>query len=430
MVRYELALNKVKKIIPRQFFLFFQPAYHFFLAFFAALFYGFPARKLTVIGIVGTKGKTTVVELAHEILKEAGIKTASLSSLRFKIGDREKQNDLKMTMPGRMFIQRFLHEARRAGCKCVVLEVTSEGIKQFRHRFIKFDVAVMTNVAPEHIEAHGSFEKYLRAKLDLFWRLRPSGLAIINRDDSNHARFSAATSAHKMFYGKENIVANGKTWAIRDIKIGDAGIEFDLDGTTITSSLLGEFNFYNILTATAITLSQHVALEKIASAIGRISGIPGRMEFVQREPFAVVVDYAHTPDSLKNVYAFLRNPKLICVLGSTGGGRDKWKRPAMGKIAAEFCDKIILTNEDPYDENPQDIIDQIESGFSQSRKPKAESLKIIDRREAIREALKSAQPGDTVIITGKGAEQWIMGPGGTKISWDDRKVVREELRSP
>lgn len=171
------------------------------------------------------------------------------------------------------------------------------------------------------------------------------------------------------------------------------------------------------------------------------------MEFVQKEPFAVVVDYAHTPQSLRNVYTFLKDcgtsnqlsvTKLICVLGAAGGGRDKWKRPEFGRIAAEFCDCIILTNEDPYDENPEAILDEIASGFPQIQNSKSEipnrpqtanNKKILDRREAIREALKLAKSGDTVVITGKGAEPWIMGPNGTKTAWDDREVVREELKN-
>lgn len=435
----EKVLFFLKKILPSSVFLTLRPVYHYLLAFLAALFFGFPSRKLVVIGVTGTKGKTTVVEMLHEIFKEGGAKTASLSSLCFRIGEKEEGNLKKMTMPGRFFIQKFLHDARRAGCRFAILEVTSEGIKQFRHRFIKFDVAVATNVAPEHIEAHGSFEKYLRAKLDLFWRLPKEGLAVINRDDPNWQRFSASTPAHKMFYGRSGIEKNGKVWAIRDLRTTEAGLVFDLDNISFSSPLPGEFNFYNVLASTAVALSQHVPLDKISRAVGKVENIPGRMELVQQKPFTVVVDYAHTPDSLREVYKFLRSTynlqpttlNLICVLGSAGGGRDKWKRPELGKIATEFCDEIILTNEDPYDESPEAILSEIASGLSQIPNSKLQTpntRKILDRREAIREALKSAKPGGVVIITGKGSEKFIMGPKGTKIAWDDRGVVREELK--
>lgn len=416
-----------------------RTAYHFSLAFLGALFFGFPSRRLTVIGITGTKGKTTVIELVHSILEESGAIVASLSSLRFRIGDREERNTKKMTMPGRFFVQKFLRDAVRARARYVVIEVTSEGIKQFRHRFVKFDIVAVTNLAPEHIEAHGSFEKYLRAKLDLFWRLPKIGVAVINRDDPATDRFAAATAARKIFYGRERIVLGDKTFAVRRVEITEKGIEFEINGNSISSKLLGDFNLYNILAASAIGLSAHVSLEKIVSAISRVSAIPGRLEFVQKEPFAVIADYAHTPDSLRQVYGTIRESsisdklypkrKLICVLGSAGGGRDKWKRPEMGKVAAEFCSRIILTNEDPYDEDPHIILDDIEKGIPTSYKLQAASYrKILDRREAIREAVKFASAGDTVIITGKGAEPWIAGPAGTKIPWDDREVVREELK--
>lgn len=421
----------LKKIIPGSLFYFFRPAYHFLLALGAALFYRFPSRKLIVIGITGTKGKTTVVELAHKILEETGAGVASLSSLRFKIRKSEVVNSKKMTMPGRCFLQKFLRDAVRQKCKYALLEVTSEGIKQFRHRFIDFSAALMTNVAPEHLEAHKSFERYLRAKLDLFWRLPKGGEAIINRDDPEKIRFVGSTAARKIFYGRDGIELGGSFFPVQEINIDKAGVRFEVNGYTISSKLPGEFNFYNILAAMALGASQHVSFEKMASAVAGVSEISGRMEYVQREPFAVVVDYAHTPDSLRKVYAFLKesSPRLICVLGAAGGGRDKWKRPEFGKIAAQFCEEVILTNEDPYDEPPQSIIEDIERGFSQAANGKSQIVKkILDRREAVREALKSAKPGDTVIITGKGAEPWIMGPHSQKIPWDDRKIIREELK--
>lgn len=445
----EKCLVFAKNLLPKPFLEFLLPPYHFFLAWFAAFFYGFPSRRLKVIGVTGTNGKTTVVELLHEIFREAGFKVASVSSLRFKFDAEEVPNILKMTMPGRMRLQKFLHQARKRGAQFAILEVTSEGIKQYRHRFINFKTAVITNVSPEHLESHGGFEKYLRAKLDLFWRLPKDGLAVINRTDENFKRFAAATRAYKLFYSPYSIEFGDRVWKIDNLSIKKDDIEFELAGVEFKVPLRGKFNFYNILAAVSAALVEHISLEKIASALARISGVSGRLEFIQREPFAVVVDYAHTPDALRDVYAFLRahqalhdkGQKLICVLGAAGGGRDKWKRPEFGRIAVEFCDKIILTNEDPYDENPQDILDQIASGFLQVRGTSSVSdarefntklpnfRKILDRREAIRKALRSAEKEDTVIITGKGAEPWIMGPGGTKTPWDDRGVVREELEA-
>ncbi len=446
----------IKLVLPQRFFRAARPAYHFLLAFFAAFVYRFPSRKLVVIGVTGTKGKTTVVELLHAMLEAAGVKAASSSSLRFRIDDEEVVNDLKMTMPGRFFMQGFLRRAVHAGCRYAVLEVTSEGIAQFRHRFIDFDVAVMTNVEPEHIESHGSFEQYLRAKLDLFWRLTKYDVAVINKDDRYGARFAAATSAGKIWYLNSGISWKDREWRLVDTRMGREGIEIRFrlvrsetmrgDEYVIRSSLQGVFNLYNLLAAIATAMSIHLDMAAIGEGAARVKSVKGRMEWIQKEPFGVVVDYAHTPGSLRHAYETAKkitastSKNLICVLGSAGGGRDRWKRPEFGKIAAEFCREIILTNEDPYDEDPASILEEIEAGFSpvpsskfppyaeaSAGRPVPSSRKILDRREAIRAALRSAASGDVVIITGKGAEQWIMGSGGVRIPWDDRTVVREEL---
>ena len=434
-------LPKIKKYIPQKIFSTFQPLYHFMLAFLSALWYRFPSRRLVVIGVTGTKGKTTVVELLHRILTEGGYRTASLSSLCVRIKDEIRPNEHSMTMPGRFFIQKLIHEAIHKGCTHVIIETTSQGIMQFRHRFISFDVALVTNVAPEHIEAHGNFERYIRSKLDLFWRLKPSAFAVINRDDPYASRFVVATGAKKIFYGKHGIMIGNKEWNIKHIGACVSGIEFEIQGVLISSLLLGEFNLYNICAAIAIALHEHVAISTIADAVSRVSEIPGRLEYIIREPFRVIVDYAHTPDSLLSIYTLLssaragnrekesneRKEKLLCVLGAAGGGRDKWKRREMGKIAAAFCDEAILTNEDSYDEDPEAILSEIEAGFSDGPR-QCRIRKILDRRDAIREALLSAQKGDTVIITGKGSEQWIHGPNNQKIPWDDKEIAREELQ--
>ena len=400
---------KIKKLIPS----FLLNWYHLSLAFLGALIYGFSSKKLKVIGITGTKGKSTVVELAGVILEGAGYKVASLSSIKFKIDKKEWVNKLKMTMPGRFKIQRFLREAVKVGCQYVILEVTSEGILQHRQRFIDFDVALFTNLNPEHIERHGSFEKYRQAKGKLFKQCKKTH--IINLDDENAEYFLQFPAKKKYTYGLNKGDINNK----------------DLQ---LNLQLIGNFNIYNALAAICAGMSQGVDLEISKKALEKVKGIPGRMETVMEKPFKVIVDYAHTPDSLERVYQTLKTnnyklqtTKLICVLGSCGGGRDKWKRPKMGEIAARHCDEIILTNEDPYDESPQKIIDQIEEGISinQLNQHKSAAYKILDRRKAIRKALELAKEGDTVIITGKGCEPWMCVANGKKIPWDDRQIVKE-----
>jgi len=389
----------IKKFIPK----FLLKWYHFLLAFSGAVIYGFPSRKMKVIGVTGTNGKSTVVEMIVRILEAAGPKTGSISSVRFKIGEKVWPNKLKMTMPGRWKIQKFLKEAANSDCKYVVLEVASEGIKQYRHKFIDFEAAVFTNLTPEHIEAHGGFENYKSAKGKLFEATKK--IHVINVEDKNTEYFLSFPAGKKYTYG------------LNSGNVKNSDLQFNL-------KLPGDFNIYNALAATCVGLSQGVSLETCKKAIENIEGIPGRMELVIQEPFKVFVDYAFTPNALEQVYKTLKpqNAKMICVLGACGGGRDKWKRPILGEIAARLCDSVIVTNEDPYDEKPLEIIEQVASGA----KGKAE--KILDRREAIKESLESARPADVVVITGKGSEPWIMESKGRKIPWDDRNVVREEFQ--
>ena len=392
----------IKKFIPD----FVLNWYHWKLAFLGAVLYRFPAKKIKVIGITGTNGKSTVAEMTSKILEEAGYKTAVLSSTRFKIGEKEWPNALKMTMPGRFKIQKFLRQAVNSGCQYAVLEVTSEGIKQRRHRFIDFEAAVFTNLTPEHIEAHGGFENYRAAKGKLFQAAKK--IHIVNLDDENAEYFLKFPADKKYTYG---------------LNRGD----IDNKNIQLRLSLMGSFNIYNALAAICVGLSQGINLETCKAAVEKIKGIPGRMEEVISEPFKVFVDYAFTPNALEKVYQTIQdtrykiqNTKMICVLGACGGGRDKWKRPILGGIAAKYCEEVIVTNEDPYDENPMEIIEQV------AKEASGKAKKILDRREAIKKSLELANPNDIVIITGKGCEPWII-EKGRKIPWDDRKVVKEEM---
>ena len=392
----------LKKILPN----FILSFYHFILPFLGALIYGFPSKKLILIGVTGTNGKTTTTEMIREIFEKAGKKIALLNSVRFKIGDKEEINKLRMTMPGRFFIQRFLKRAVKEGCEFAILEVTSEGIKQHRHRFLNFKVAVFTNLAPEHIEAHGSFEKYREAKEKFFQATKE--IHVINVEDKNSDYFLKFPAKRKITYG---------------LKKGD----INLENTKIKLKIPGRFNIYNALAAISVAISQGIDKDFAIKVLEDFKGVSGRMEEVISKPFRVIVDYAFTPNALEKVYQTLRtsnfqlpNSKLICVLGACGGGRDKWKRPVLGQLAAKYCDEVIVTNEDPYDEDPWQIIEQVASGT------KGKARKILDRREAIRTALKLAKEGDIVIITGKGCEPSIC-VKGKKIPWDDRKVVKEEF---
>jgi len=395
---------------------FFVSAYHFFIAFISAVFYQFPSKKIKVIGITGTNGKSTVISIAGQILEEAGYRVAISSSLVFKIGDRVEENKLKMTMPGRFALQSFLSKAVKEKCDYALIEVTSEGIKQHRHRFISFKTALITNLNPEHIEAHGGFEKYKEAKGKLFKAVKDTH--IINLDDPHSSYFQSFKAKRIITYGIDNIQAEIRA---EEVFVSSSGSRFKVKGKEFESRLLGGFNVYNLLAGIALAVSEGIDLEICQRAIKKVKQVPGRLEEVISSPFQVFVDYAFTPVALEKVYQFLKpkEGRLICVLGACGGGRDKWKRPVLGSIADKYGDIVIITNEDPYDEDPLNIIEEVGAGSSKA-------IKILDRREAIRKALSLAQPKDVVVITGKGCEPWICSANGKKIAWDERRVVKEE----
>mgnify|MGYP001493713051 CR=1 FL=1 len=419
--------NLIKKFIPNWLLSF----YHWKWALLGALFFGWPSRKIKVIGVTGTKGKSTVVFLAGKILNAAGKKTGWVSSLTINDGQKEIMNPFHMTMPGRFFIQKTLRQMIKNGCQYAIVEVTSEGIKQHRHRFINWAGAVFTNLAPEHLEAHGGFENYRAAKMKLFAAAAKNkeSFGVYNLDDENAAWFLKYPVKKKYGYGeltREILKEDFATLTITDIKLSAQGSEFKINNVHFKTNLLGEFNVYNCAAAAAIGEACDAPLLKASETLAQVQSIPGRLEIINEgQDFTVVVDLAHTPDSFEKVFKLFQNlphERLISVFGSAGGGRDKWKRPELGRIASQYSDQIFICNEDPYDEDPLQIAEQI---FEGSNKNKADI--ILDRREAIAKALSLARRGDIVLILGKGTEQTYV-EGAKKIHWDDREVVRQELK--
>ncbi|OGD68071.1 hypothetical protein A2996_02515 [Candidatus Campbellbacteria bacterium RIFCSPLOWO2_01_FULL_34_15] len=411
-------LYKIKKLIPEKVFTSLQPIYHYFLSLFGALIYFFPSRKIFIVGITGTKGKTSTAELVNAMLEEAGFKTALLGTLRFKIGETSEMNKQKMTMPGRFFVQQFLRKAVKEKCDYAIVEMTSQGVLQYRHKFIQLNALIFTNLSPEHIESHGSYEKYVQAKLEIVKALEKSGdkkkIIIVNEDDKEAPKFL------------NNSIEEKRTYSI------DEGSPFELqkNGMTMTfgkekinAHLSGKFNIYNILAAATFARTQNISEKTIKNAVEKFRGIRGRVEKIEEgQDYTIIVDYAHTADSLEKLYEAFPDSKKICVLGNTGGGRDRWKRPVMAGVADKHCDYIILTDEDPYDEDPREIVREMEEGIQNK-----EYEVIMDRRKAIHKALSVAKTGDTVLITGKGTDPYIMKANNVKLDWDDAEVAREEF---
>jgi UDP-N-acetylmuramoyl-L-alanyl-D-glutamate--2,6-diaminopimelate ligase len=418
-------LYRLKRFIPSALLELFRPPYHYALALMGALLYRFPSKEITVIGVTGTKGKSTVVELLAAIFETDERRVASAGTIRFKIGEKSERNLYKMTMPGRFFTQKFLRDAVNAGCEIAVLEVTSEGIKQSRHRFIEFDAVVFTNLSPEHIESHGSYEKYAATKLKLAAALEASKkrprFVVANADDEYGEDFLAADVEQKL------------PFSLKDLELytlNKEDLSIVVDGTTLRAPLIGLFNVYNVLAAMTAARAFGVSMATVTKALAHLPQVKGRVEQFKSPKGAgrritAVVDYAHTPDSLEKLYQAFPKETKVCVLGNTGGGRDKWKRPEMGRIAGEYCAEIILTNEDPYDESPRGIVEEMARGIEDDSKLRI----VMDRREAIRTALRDAPDGAVVLITGKGTDPYIMGPRGTKTPWSDAKVVRQEMNA-
>lgn len=418
-----------KRLIPQAVLGQVRPPYHFLLAYCGRLIYKNPSKDITVIAVTGTKGKSTTVELITAILEGNGSKVASLSTIQFKIADDVRPNLYKMTTPGRFFVQHFLRQAVLAGCQYAVVEMTSEGAKQFRHKFLELDALVFTNLSPEHIESHGSFLKYKKAKLEILKQLeistKQNRYSVTNTDDEHGQDFLSKKVEHPL------------TYSLNDLKLHTLhkdGIALifkeNNEEITIRLSLVGLFNVYNALAAITLTRAMNVSWKTIEKSLAGLDKVAGRVEHFyspkdSEKRITAVVDYAHTPDSLEKLYQAFKDVPKICILGNTGGGRDRWKRPEMAAIAERYCDKIILTNEDPYDENPRRIVEEMANGITDKDKLEI----IMDRTLAIRRALELSPDGGYVLVSGKGTDPYIMGPDGTKQPWSDAQVVAKELEN-
>jgi len=408
------------------------------LANLACAFYGYPATQLSTIGVTGTDGKTTTCNLISALLDTAEKSNGMMTTANFKLHGQERENTTRQSTLEALEIQQMLREMVETDVKYAVIEATSHGLELQRVRGCTFDIGVVTNITHEHLDFHGTIENYRRAKARLFEMLDPSRdkglgikpIAILNRDDISYEILKPYCSVPVLDYGLD------KSAAIRaaDVQLDANSTRFRaiLPGAEINieTQLVGQFNVSNCLAAIATAYAVGVNPADIARGLAGVTGVTGRMEHIDvGQPFTVIVDYAHTPDSLEKVLRILRPltaGKLLVVFGSAGE-RDIQKRPIMGQIAAQLSDFFVITDEDPREENREQILREIAIGAETTGKREGRDfLCIADRTQAIAAAFHRARASDTVLLAGKGHEQSII-IGREKIPWDDRRVAREQL---
>lgn len=434
----ERILAPIRRAIPDPILNAVRVPYHFGWALLGNLIYRFPARQLKVIGITGTKGKSTTSYLAAKVLEAGGHKVGLISGLVIKIGDEEVRNQTSLTTLGRLANPKLLRRMADAGCTHVVIEVTSHALNQFRVWGIPFETAVFTNLSKEHMELHGnSMANYRAAKGKLFQKLQESehSTSIVNGDDKEASYFLEFFADTKYVYGTDSAVRDAhllaRTVVATNIRLQPNGSTFMVrndENVPVKTHLPGAFNVSNVLAAVSVGLAYGLKPKAIAAGIDAVKNIPGRMERVEAgQPFQVIVDFAHTPDSYRTVLKALREVtpgRLITVFGAYGN-RDASKFPEIGNVNAEYADHMILTEDDPGTDDPEQLTALLVKGIKQAEGG-AEKFEIeMDRRKAIARALSQARRADTVAILGKGG-QLVMRRAHSNDPWDDGKIAAEE----
>ncbi len=390
--------------------------------------YGFPARKLRVIGVTGTNGKTTTCALINTMLKKAGYKTAMFTTAIVEMDGEQTMNTLHKTVPDTSGLLAFLKMAKQKKVDFVVLELTSHALDQHKVSGIPIEVAVMTNLTQDHLDYHGSMEAYAASKARLFNDYCKPKVVVLNRDDRWYEYFYSQAVGKTYSYGFNQQAS----LPISDQDLTSKGSSFKLafkaDKLSFKTRLPGKFNLYNAAAAASVGLLLGIEPTKVAEGIHSLAAVPGRMETVDEgQNFGVIVDYAHGPDALANVLATLQEVtkgRVIAVFGATGD-RDKSKRPIMGQVAAKQADLIFLTDDEVYSEDP-DAIRQAVYGGIVAAGGDSKTTVIPDRRQAIKAAFSHAKPGDVVLLAGIGHQDYrVMGNG--KVVWDERQVARQIL---
>lgn len=386
-------------------------AYHLCQAFLANILFGFPGRKLKILGITGTDGKTTTATLIYQILQQAGKKSALITSIGAVFEGKKYDTGFHVTTPSSFSLQKYLQKAVQTKTEYVVLEVTSHALDQNRVWGIEFLIGVLTNITSEHLDYHKSFTRYALTKAKL---LLASKTAILNKDDKSY------TLLRPLFAKNKRVL----TYSLQETH--------DAEEKILSSAKIpGEFNKYNILAAVTVARQLGIKDTDIMAAVSSFKLPEGRVEKVYDKDFTVIVDFAHTPNSIKEILSAIKplikkNGRLIHVFGSAGE-RDKYKRPLMGKEAARFADLIYLTSEDPRSEDPLEIIQQISDGIPEDFQKKKQVFYEINRQKAIEKAILNTKQNDVVVITGKGHEK-SMNMGQGEMSWSDHEAVKKALQ--
>ncbi|OGJ57635.1 hypothetical protein A2881_03965 [Candidatus Peribacteria bacterium RIFCSPHIGHO2_01_FULL_55_13] len=412
--------------------------YHALKAFVAALRYGFPARSLKVIGITGTDGKTTTASMVAHILSKSGRKTGIASTAFFDDGTGAKENPSHLTSISPFVLQKLLRTMIRNGCTHAVLEASSHGLVQHRLDWTFPDVAAVTNTALEHLDYHGTMEQYRRDKGKLFEMLHGKGTKVLNANDETYALYSAIPSSNTLVWSpthqtqKTHPTQETHLW-LSDIHStatsSEAAVHLQSAICNLQLCIPGTYNLENALCATSICLALGIPVEKSVNALKNFSGIPGRLERIDcGQPFSAYVDFSVSPQSYEKALETLRSivgdSGRVMVMCSSCGNRMREKRPQIGAICSKLADVVIATEDETYGEDPHAVLDEVWAGIDQKA---CEAHKIFDRRDAIRFALTEAKPGDAVVFCGMGPFTTMTKLEG-RIPWDERKIVREELR--
>lgn len=390
--------------------------------------YGFPAKSLKMIAITGTNGKTTTASYVNSVLQAAELKTAVYTTAYYEIDGELTPNNTHMTVASQKSVQEFFAKAKKVGVDWVILEVTSNALHQGRIAGLKPEIGIVTNLTQDHLDYHGTMEEYAKAKVSLFTKYGAK-MAILNQDDKWHGFFSDNIYQKQISFGQDD----DAKLKLKNVQLTSSGSNFEVvigaKRLKMFTQLLGKFNIYNALCAVAVGLELDIDPEKIRKGIAHLKSVPGRMEEINEgQNFTVLVDFAITPDALENALTTLRpmtKGKLAVVFGATGD-RDASKRPIMGEVVAENADRIYLTDDETYTEDPKSIRDAVYAGIA-SKNARSQTQVFDDRLEAIKQAFADAKRGDTVLLTGIGHENY-RNMGGKKLPWDEREVARQLLK--